>query len=109
MDVFPDVAAAVGGKTMLFVDGSFVRGTDIVKAMAFGASAVGIGRLACMGLAADGEEGLVRTLELLGEEIRVAMGLLGVNRLDELSPDYLTRAPSMTSPSALSAFPLLDR
>ena len=62
-----------------------------------------------MGLAADGEEGLVRTLELLGEEIRVAMGLLGVNRLDELSPDYLTRAPSMTSPSALSAFPLLDR
>ena len=62
MDVFPAVAAEVAGRAKLFVDGSFMRGTDILKAMAYGASAVGIGRLACLGLAADGEEGLVRSL-----------------------------------------------
>ncbi|MEM7403794.1 MAG: alpha-hydroxy acid oxidase [Pseudomonadota bacterium] len=108
MDVFPDVAKAVGGRTQLFVDGSFMRGTDIVKAMAFGASAVGIGRLACLGLAADGEQGLVRTLELLQEEIRIAMGLSGVNTFAELSPEFVAQAPSMTPPSMLSALPLID-
>lgn len=109
MDVFPDVVAAVDGRAKLFIDGSFMRGTDVLKAMALGASAVGIGRLACLGLAADGEEGLVTTLELLREEIKIAMALSGVNRFDELSPEFLRAAPSMTPPSALSALPLLDR
>jgi isopentenyl diphosphate isomerase/L-lactate dehydrogenase-like FMN-dependent dehydrogenase len=109
MDVLPDVVKEVGGRAKVFVDGAFMRGTDIVKAMALGASAVGIGRLACLGLAADGEDGLVRTLELLQEEVRTAMGLLGVNRYDELSEAYVTKAPSMHAPHVLSAFPLLDR
>jgi isopentenyl diphosphate isomerase/L-lactate dehydrogenase-like FMN-dependent dehydrogenase len=108
MDVFPEVARAVDGRALLFVDGSFMRGTDVFKAMAYGASAVGIGRLACLGLAADGEQGLVTTLGLLREELKIAMALCGVNRLDELTPDYLTPALSMTAPSALSALPLID-
>lgn len=109
MAVFPQVVEAVGGRAMLFVDGSFMRGTDIVKAMALGATAVGLGRLACMGLAADGEEGLVRTFELLREEVRIAMGLCGVTSMSQLSPEYVTQAPAVVEPHALSAFPLLDK
>ena len=60
-----------------------MRGTDILKAMAYGASAVGLGRLACLGLAADGEDGLVATLELLREELRGAkLGTKTISLLD---------------------------
>ncbi|NKC11141.1 MAG: alpha-hydroxy-acid oxidizing protein [Gammaproteobacteria bacterium] len=109
MDVMPEVVKAVDGKAHVFVDGAFMRGTDVVKAMALGATAVGIGRLACLGLAADGEEGLASTLAILREEVRTAMGLLGVNRYDELSANFVTKAPAMHSPHVLSAFPLLER
>ncbi|OGK77481.1 MAG: alpha-hydroxy-acid oxidizing enzyme, partial [Candidatus Rokubacteria bacterium GWA2_70_23] len=64
-EALPEVVAAVGGRATIIVDGGFLRGTDIVKAVALGAAAVGIGRLACFGLAAAGQAGLVRVLELL--------------------------------------------
>jgi glycolate oxidase len=86
-----------------------VRGTDIVKAIALGADAVGLGRLYCYALAAAGAPGIVRMLEILEDEVKSALGLLGVTRLSELDPSYVQRgAPAVSPPSALSAFPLLD-
>ena len=106
--VLPEIVAAVNGRAEVWVDGGFMRGSDVVKAIALGAKAVGIGRLACLGLAAAGVPGLVRTLELLEEEIRICLGLLGVNTLAELTPQHLRAAPPMYEPGVLSAFPLLD-
>ena len=99
---------AVAGRSVVMVDGGFMRGTDVVKAIALGAQIVGIGRLSCLGLAAAGEAGLVRALELLEEEIRIAMGLLGVHSLAQLDASYLHAAAPVTLPHVTSAFPLLD-
>ncbi|MBI3108750.1 MAG: alpha-hydroxy-acid oxidizing protein [Candidatus Rokubacteria bacterium] len=107
-EALPEVVAAVGGRATIIVDGGFLRGTDIVKAVALGAAAVGIGRLACVGLAAAGQAGLVRVLELLEEEIRICLGLLGVERLAQLDRSYLNPATPVVLPHATSAFPLLD-
>ena len=106
--VLPEIVAAVNGRAEVWVDGGFMRGSDVVKAIALGAKTVGIGRLACLGLAAAGPAGLVRTLELLEEEIRICLGLLGVNTLAELTPRHVTAAPPVFQPGVLSAFPLLD-
>ena len=106
--VLPEVLAAVNGRAEVWVDGGFMRGTDVVKAIALGATTVGLGRLACLGLAAAGVGGLVRTLELLEEEVRICLGLLGVNSLAELTPRHLTLAAPVFEPAVLSAFPLLD-
>src|SRR5256885_1270122 len=107
IDALPEVVAAVSGRAAVIVDGAFARGTDVVKAIALGAQAVGIGRLACCGLAAAGQPGLERVLELLEDEIKIAMGLLGVSRLDDLDRSYLCPATPVTLPHATSAFPLL--
>jgi glycolate oxidase len=107
-DVLPEVIQAVRGRALIFVDGSFVRGTDVVKAIALGATCVGIGRLACCGLGAAGAEGLVRVLELLEDEIKICLGLLGVTRFAELDTSYLHPATPVTPPRVFSAFPLMD-
>jgi len=107
-EALPEVVAAVGGRATIIVDGGFLRGTDIVKAVALGARVVGIGRLACFGLAAAGQAGLVRVLELLEEEIRICLGLLGVERLAQLDRSHLHPATPVVLPHATSAFPLLD-
>jgi glycolate oxidase len=105
--VLPEIVAAVGGRAEVWVDGGFMRGTDVVKAIALGASMVGLGRLACLGLAAGGVPGLVRALELLEEEVRICLGLLGVASPAQLTRAHLAPAPPVSEPSALSAFPLL--
>ncbi len=105
--VLPEVVAAVGGRAEVWVDGGFMRGSDVVKAIALGARCVGVGRLACLGLAAAGVAGLVRALELLEDEVRVCLGLLGVTSLAGLTPACVAPAPPVYEPSALSAFPLL--
>jgi glycolate oxidase len=105
--VLPEIVAAVGNRAEVWVDGGIMRGTDVVKAIALGARSVGLGRLACLGLAAAGTAGLVRALELLEDEIRVCLGLLGVTSLAELSPAFVAPAPPVFEPSVLSAFPLL--
>jgi isopentenyl diphosphate isomerase/L-lactate dehydrogenase-like FMN-dependent dehydrogenase len=108
MDVLPEVVNAVHGRATIIVDGGFLRGTDVVKAMAAGAHCVGLGRLACFGLAAAGAPGLVRALELLEEEVRIALGLLGVTRLTDLDRSYLHAASPVTQAHVTSAFPLLE-
>jgi glycolate oxidase len=107
MDILPEVVEAVGGKAKIAIDGSFNRGTDVIKAIASGADMVGIGRMQCVGLGAGGQSGLVRLLEILETEILSCMGLLGVQRLSELNRSYLRAAPVVTDPRALSSFPLL--
>ena len=108
MEILPEIVAAVGGRAAVMVDGSCLRGTDVVKAMALGAQAVGIGRLACMGLAAAGQAGLVRALELLEDEIRICLGLLGVNNYSMLNASYLHAAQPVGPAHVTSAFPLLE-
>lgn len=108
IEVLPEVVAAVRGRAQIIVDGGFSRGTDVIKAMALGADAVAVGRLYCYGLAAAGEEGIVRLLEILEDEIVRDLGLLGVDRFSALDQSYLRPAASVTAPHVHSAFPLLD-
>jgi isopentenyl diphosphate isomerase/L-lactate dehydrogenase-like FMN-dependent dehydrogenase len=105
--VLPGIVEAVNGKAQVWVDGGVMRGTDVVKLIALGAGAVGIGRLCGLGLGAAGVPGLVRTLELLEEEVRICLGLLGVTSYAELTPQHLAAAPPVTAPDTFSAFPLL--
>jgi glycolate oxidase len=108
MHVLPEIVAAVGGRAKIMVDGSFCRGTDIVKAIIMGADLVGIGRLQCWALAAGGEAGIVRMLELLEDEVIRCLGLLGVKNFAELDKSYLHAAAPTNLPHVFSAFPLLD-
>src|SRR5437667_219244 len=108
MEVLPEVVAAAGGRAAIMVDGGFLRGTDVVKAVAMGAQCVGVGRLECLGLAAAGPPGLVRALELLEDEIRIALGLLGAGSLSALDRSYLHAATPVIPAHATSAFPLLE-
>ncbi|KAH7040242.1 FMN-dependent dehydrogenase-domain-containing protein [Microdochium trichocladiopsis] len=77
-------------KLDILIDGGIQRGTDIVKALALGAKAVGIGRAALYGLAVGGEDGVARALEILAEETTTAMKLLGVTSPDELRPHHVS-------------------
>ena len=107
MEVLPEVVDAVAGRAKILIDGSFCRGTDIVKAIATGADLVGIGRMQCFALAAGGQAGVIRLLELLEDEVQRCMGLLGVTSLAGLDRSYLHTAQPTTMPHVLSAFPLL--
>jgi glycolate oxidase len=107
MDVLPEVVAAVGGRAKVIVDGAFARGTDIVKAIASGATLVGLGRLQCYALAAGGQGALVRLLELLEDEVQRCLGMLGVTSFAALERGCLHPAPPVTQPHVFSAFPLL--
>jgi isopentenyl diphosphate isomerase/L-lactate dehydrogenase-like FMN-dependent dehydrogenase len=107
LTVLPQVVAAVAGRAEVWMDGGCMRGTDVVKAIALGAKTVGLGRLPCLGLAAAGTPGLVRALEILEEEVRTCLGLLGVTSFAELTPQHVTAAAPVSMPGVFSAFPLL--
>jgi glycolate oxidase len=62
----------------------------------------------CYGLAANGADGVVRMLEILQDEVRICMGLLGVNTLGELNPSYLQPGSPAGPSNVLSAFPHLS-
>ena len=98
---------AVAGKASIIVDGGFMRGADIVKAMALGAHAVGLGRLQGLALGAGGEAGVVRMLELLEDEATRCLGLLGVTSFADLNPSYVTPVEPLGRSWLDSAFPLL--
>jgi glycolate oxidase len=108
MHVLPEIVQTVKGRAKIMVDGSILRGSDIVKAIVSGADLVGIGRLQCWALAAAGESGIVRMLELLEDEVIRTLGLLGVTSFAELDASYLHAAAPTNMPSVFSAFPLLD-
>jgi 4-hydroxymandelate oxidase len=91
IDALPEILAAVNGKIPVIVDGGFRRGTDVVKALAMGAKAVGIGRPYLWGLGAFGEEGVARVLEIMRTETKVAMQQCGVRAVSELNPNFVRR------------------
>ncbi len=107
LDVLPEIVEAVAGRSLVLVDGGFYRGTDVLKAIALGARAVGLGRMLAVGMAAGGPDGVVKMLELLEDETRIAMGLLGAPRLAELGPRHLARAEPVRPAGFWSAFPLV--
>jgi len=108
MHVLPEIVDAVKGRAGIMVDGGFCRGTDIVKGIASGADIVGIGRLQCWALAAAGEAGIERMLELLEDEVLRCLGLLGATSFKEVDKSCLHPATATNPPSVFSAFPLLD-
>ncbi|MFI6496247.1 alpha-hydroxy acid oxidase [Nonomuraea typhae] len=91
IDRLPVIADAVAGRVPLIVDGGVRRGTDVVKALALGASAVAIGRPVLWGLAADGSEGVAAVLALLRREIENALTLCGAASAGDLGRDQVVR------------------
>ena len=85
----PEVVEAVAGRAEVLLDGGVRRGTDVIKAIALGARAVLLGRPVVWGLAADGEAGARRVLELLRAEVDVALALCGCPTIDDISRDLV--------------------
>ncbi len=105
--VLPEIVEVCKGRAQVVVDGSFSRGSDIVKAICLGADYVGMGRLYCYGLAANGAPGIERVVELLEEEMKEVMGLLGVSSLKQLDKSFVSKSFPTNFPGVHSAFPLM--
>ena len=89
IDALPEVVAAVGNKVDVLMDGGIRRGTDILKALALGAKAVLIGRPVLWALAVNGETGVHHLLELLRNELDVAMALSGCAKVENINPSLV--------------------
>jgi isopentenyl diphosphate isomerase/L-lactate dehydrogenase-like FMN-dependent dehydrogenase len=94
LECLPEVVAAVRGRIPVIVDGGVRRGTDVLKAIALGANAVGIGRPYIWGLGAYGQVGVDRVLELLDNELRLAMIGVGARNLREITAASVIRQPA---------------
>jgi isopentenyl diphosphate isomerase/L-lactate dehydrogenase-like FMN-dependent dehydrogenase len=92
----PQVVKRVGGKIPVLVDGGVRRGTDAYKALALGATAVGIGRPYCWGLAAFGEPGVLAVLEILQREFDTIMRQVGATDLRKVSRDTVSPMAGFT-------------
>jgi isopentenyl diphosphate isomerase/L-lactate dehydrogenase-like FMN-dependent dehydrogenase len=93
LDVLPEIADAVAGRCEILVDGGVRRGADALVALALGATAVQVGRPALWGLVVDGEAGARRVLELLRDELDLALTLLGCRTPADVRPDHVRRVP----------------
>mgnify|MGYP001580265793 CR=1 FL=1 len=89
IECLPPIRDALGSTPELILDGGVRRGTHVLKALALGANACSIGRPYLYGLAAGGEAGVSRALELLRNELELSMALLGCTRLSDIRPDHL--------------------
>jgi len=87
----PEVVAAVNGRAEILMDGGVRRGSDVVKALCLGARAVLIGRAYAYGLAAAGQAGVARALEILRADVDRTMRLLGCSSVAALDATYLNR------------------
>ena len=92
IECLPEIVAAVNGRVPIIIDSGFRRGTDVYKALALGASAVGIGRPYCWGLGAFGQAGVERVLDLLNRELLITMQGSGTPTVDSIGPDYVLDA-----------------
>ena len=104
LDMLPEIAQVVGDKAEIILDGGIQRGSDVVKAVALGATAVAVGKLQGWGISAGGKNGLTRVLEILEEEIRITMGLLGVTGIAQINEKYVCNADPVTDPHEMSAW-----
>jgi isopentenyl diphosphate isomerase/L-lactate dehydrogenase-like FMN-dependent dehydrogenase len=100
IDILPEVLAAVDGKVEVFVDGGIRRGTDVVKAIALGAKACLIGRPYLFGLAAGGEAGVTRVLEIFRNEIEHTMAMAGCASVADIDSSLVTHTSPVGRPSA---------
>jgi len=89
IEALPEVVTEIGSRVPVFVDGGVRRGTDVFKALALGAKAVGIGRPYLWGLGAFGQAGVDRVLEILQGELKLVMGNCGTQKLSEINRDYV--------------------
>ncbi|HHV79205.1 MAG TPA: alpha-hydroxy-acid oxidizing protein [Firmicutes bacterium] len=89
LEVLPAIRKAVGKRATIILDSGVRRGSDVIKALALGADAVFIGRLALWGLAMDGASGLAWVLKLIREEMARTMILMGIKKVGDLHPGCL--------------------
>lgn len=89
IEALPEVVAAVRGQAEVYIDGGIRRGTDIIKALAYGARAAMVARPVLWGLAVAGREGVERVLAILQRELDTAMALCGCASLADITPDLL--------------------
>ncbi len=106
-DVLPEIVDKVGTRAEIIVDGGYMRGSDIVKAMALGADGVGLGRLQGLAAAAGGEDAIHRMLEILEQELKHCLMLLGVTSFGELDSSFVKKVTPLQNNWLDSAFPLL--
>ena len=100
IDLLPAVADAVRDRVEIICDGGVRRGSDIVKAVALGATACMSGRAYLYGLGAAGEAGVDQVLELLSSEMRRTMALIGCSSVADLDRDYVSFTPPPAPPAA---------
>ncbi len=91
IDALPAIVDAVGGRLEVLFDSGIRRGRDIVTALALGASACMIGRAYLYGLGTAGEPGVTKAIDVLADELRRAMQLVGARTVAELEPEMVTR------------------
>ncbi len=94
IESLPEVLEGAAGKVPVLVDGGIRRGTDIFKALALGAAAVGIGRPQAWGVAAFGQAGVEAVLEILRRELRTIMRQAGTTSIDKITRGYLVARSS---------------
>jgi 4-hydroxymandelate oxidase len=89
IDALPEIAAAVGDRALLVVDGGVRRGIDVLKGLALGANLVAVGRPVLWGLAVGGGDGVQHVLEILRDELSLAMALTGSRSISEVTADLI--------------------
>lgn len=89
LEALPEVVTEIGGRIPVLVDGGFRRGTDVFKALALGAKAVGIGRPFLWGLGAFGQAGVDRVLEILQGELKLVMGNCGTEKIEDITRAHI--------------------
>lgn len=98
LDVLPDVRAAVGENATVLLDSGITHGQDIIAALALGADAVMIGRAYLYGIMAGGERGVERTIEILRNEYRRGLQLLGLNNTTKIGPQHIHGLGQVNAP-----------
>jgi isopentenyl diphosphate isomerase/L-lactate dehydrogenase-like FMN-dependent dehydrogenase len=111
IDALEGVVQAVAGRIPVWLDSGVRRGTDILKALALGASAVGIGKPFFYALALGGEDGVSYLLELLRTELEAAMAICGIRRISDITRDLVVVANNYSHPATIMPvdIPSLDR
>jgi len=89
IEALPECVQAAGGKIPVLVDGGFRRGTDVFKALALGATAVGVGRPYLWGLSAFGQRGVAQVMKLLQAELAADMGMAGTGKVSQIDRSYI--------------------
>lgn len=90
IDALPPIAKVVAGRVPIWLDSGIRRGTDVLKALALGASAVGIGKPVFFGLAVGGQDAVSYLLKLLQTEIEAAMAICGIEKISDITSNLVT-------------------